>query len=92
VARRDHAALDPRAKDQVRRDGRSLFLIYCCDYQYSTRSPSAPDRWPDHARSSNIEPLFVCTACGKRGADVRPDFATGPFGPVAAMGNRSARL
>jgi hypothetical protein len=24
---------------------------------------------------SDIEPRFVCTACGKRGVDVRPDFA-----------------
>jgi hypothetical protein len=32
------------------------------------------DRWPDDARLSDIEPQFVCTACGKRGADVRPDF------------------
>jgi hypothetical protein len=30
------------------------------------------DRWPDETRLSNIEPR--CKACGKRGADVRPDF------------------
>jgi len=29
---------------------------------------------------SDLEPRFVCTACGKRGADVRPDF------PPARMG------
>jgi len=23
---------------------------------------------------SDLEPLFTCTACGKRGADVRSDF------------------
>jgi hypothetical protein len=23
---------------------------------------------------SDLEPRFVCKACGKRGADVRPDF------------------
>jgi hypothetical protein len=23
---------------------------------------------------SDIEPRFVCSACGERGADVRPDF------------------
>jgi len=33
------------------------------------------DRWPDHVRLSDIEPGFVCTACGKRGAEVRPKFA-----------------
>jgi hypothetical protein len=25
-------------------------------------------------RLSDIEPRFICSACGKRGADVRPDF------------------
>jgi hypothetical protein len=32
------------------------------------------DHWPDDLRLSNIEERFVCRACGKRGADVRPDF------------------
>jgi hypothetical protein len=26
-------------------------------------------------RLSDIEPHFTCTRCGKRGADVRPDFS-----------------
>jgi hypothetical protein len=26
----------------------------------------------DEVRLSDIEPRFVCTACGKRGADARP--------------------
>jgi hypothetical protein len=25
-------------------------------------------------RLSDLEPRFICSACGKRGADVRPDF------------------
>jgi hypothetical protein len=33
--------------------------------------PSA-DHWPDDLRLSYVEPQFVCGACGKRGADVRP--------------------
>jgi hypothetical protein len=28
----------------------------------------------DNVRLSDIEPRFVCKACGKRGADVRPDW------------------
>jgi hypothetical protein len=32
------------------------------------------DPWPDDLRLSDLEPRFVCTACGKRGADIRPDF------------------
>jgi hypothetical protein len=27
-------------------------------------------------RLSDLEDKFTCTACGKRGADVRPDFAS----------------
>ena len=29
---------------------------------------------PDDARLSDIEERFTCRVCGKRGADVRPDF------------------
>jgi hypothetical protein len=28
------------------------------------------DQWADDVRLSDIEPQFVCSACGKRGADV----------------------
>ena len=31
------------------------------------------DRWPDDIRLSDIEDRFICTACGKRGADVQGD-------------------
>ena len=49
-------------------------LIYCADYHCSHSTAISADRWPDDMRLSDIEPLFVCKACGKRGADVRPDF------------------
>jgi hypothetical protein len=32
------------------------------------------DPRPDHVRLSDLETRFVCKACGRRGADVRPDF------------------
>jgi hypothetical protein len=32
------------------------------------------------ARLSDIEPRFVCKACGKRGADVRPHFEPATIG------------
>jgi hypothetical protein len=34
----------------------------------------------DHMRLSNIEPDFVCTACGKRGAEVRSKFSQANMG------------
>ena len=45
------------------------------------------DQWPDHVRLSDLEARFVCKACGKKGADVRPDFNWNE-NPVAAMGYR----
>jgi hypothetical protein len=32
------------------------------------------DQWADEVRLSDIEGQFVCNVCGKRGAEVRPDF------------------
>ena len=32
------------------------------------------DQRPDEVRLSDLEPLFICRACGIRGADVRPNF------------------
>ena len=48
-------------------------LIYCADYRCSHSIAISGDYWPDDLRLSDIEPQFVCRACGKRGADVRPD-------------------
>ena len=49
-------------------------LIYCQDYKCSHSLAVSADGWPDDLRLSDIEPRFVCKTCGKRGADVRPDF------------------
>jgi hypothetical protein len=45
------------------------------------------DRWLDDKRLSDLEPRFVCTACGKRGAEVRPDFNWNRK-PIKVMGFR----
>ena len=49
-------------------------LVYCADYRCSHSIAISADQWPDDLRLSDIEDRFTCTACGKRGADVRPDF------------------
>ena len=49
-------------------------LIYCQDYKFSHSIAISGDPWPDDVRVSDIEAHFTCRACGKRGADVRPDF------------------
>jgi hypothetical protein len=52
----------------------SAVLIYCSDYRCSHWTAISGDRWPDDVRLSDIEPRFTCQACGRRGADVRPNF------------------
>jgi hypothetical protein len=49
-------------------------LVYCADYRCSRSVAMSADEWPDDLRLSDIEDRFTCSACGKRGADVRPDF------------------
>jgi len=53
-------------------DGPTSILVYCADYRCSHSIAMSADQWSEDARLSDIEPRFVCKACGKRGADVRP--------------------
>ena len=72
---------------EMRDTGVRGFLIYCSDYKRSHSVAISADPWPDDVRLSDLEARFICKGCGKRGADVRPDFHwQGP--PVAAMGYR----
>jgi hypothetical protein len=49
-------------------------LIYCADYHCSHSIALSAVHWPDDLRLSDIELRFVCRACGRRRADIRPDF------------------
>ena len=62
---------------ELRTTGINTVLIYCADYRCTHHVTVSADRWGDDVRLSDIEGGFVCTACGKRGADVRPDFPKG---------------
>jgi hypothetical protein len=59
---------------ELREQGVHGLLIYCADYRCSHSIAISGNAWPDDMRLSDIEPRFVCAACGKHGADVRPDF------------------
>jgi hypothetical protein len=72
---------------QMREMGVRGVLIYCADYRCGHHIALSADRWPDAMRLSDIEPRFVCTACGRRGAEVRPDFERDRPG-TSAMGYR----
>jgi hypothetical protein len=60
---------------EMRASGVHGVLVYCSDYRCSHSTAISADRWPDDdVRLSDLERLFSCHACGKRGADVRPDW------------------
>jgi hypothetical protein len=59
---------------EMRSSGVRGLLIYCADFRCSHHVTITAVQWADDVRLSDIEPRFVCSACGKRGADVRPDF------------------
>jgi hypothetical protein len=68
---------------EVRSTGERGLMVYCRDYKCSHMIKIAPadaDKWPDDLRVSDLEPRFVCEACGKRGAELRGDPAPPKMG------------
>ena len=59
---------------EMRAAGVRGLLIYCSDYHCSHSTTISGDRWADDVRLSDLELRFTCQACGRRGADVRPNF------------------
>jgi hypothetical protein len=59
---------------EIKASGPRRPLVYCGDYGCAHSVVIDSDRRPDDVRLSDLEPLFVCQACGHRGADVRPLF------------------
>jgi hypothetical protein len=77
--RRHHWAMPKPTRQKItfaemRASGVRGLLIYCSDYHCSHWTTISDDRWADDLRLSDIAGGFVCSACGKRGAEVRPDF------------------
>jgi hypothetical protein len=65
---------------EMRASGVRGVLIYCADHKCSHSIEMSAGRWAGNLRLSDIEDQFVCTACGKRGADVRPHFEPARMG------------
>ena len=65
---------------EMRASGVRDVLIIAATIVARTMSKSTPIGRPDNVRLSDVDPSFTCTACGKRGADIRPNF------PQARMG------
>lgn len=75
---------------KMRNSGVRGILIYCSDYCCSHLVTMSADQWGDDVRLSDIEPRFVCNACGRRGADVQPDIDWDEK-PTRTMGCRRTR-
>jgi hypothetical protein len=58
---------------QMRQSGARRLYVFCGDYKCSHSVVMDADCWPESLRLSDLEALFVCSVCGHRGADVRPD-------------------
>jgi hypothetical protein len=48
---------------------------FCRDHRCSHHIETNADGWADDVRLSDIEPSFVYSVCGKRGAEARPKFS-----------------
>lgn len=69
----NHADGRPRkiTLGELRSTGVRDLLVFCADYRCSHNvrlSADYVDQWPDAIRLSELEPRFVCKACGQRGA------------------------
>ncbi|WP_271596994.1 hypothetical protein [Bradyrhizobium sp. CCBAU 45384] len=57
----------------LRSTGVRDLIVFCQDYwcSHNVKLPAEyVDRWPDRIRISQLEPRFVCTACGMRGSNI----------------------
>ena len=59
---------------EMREMGVRGLLIFCADYKCSHSIALSAHHWPDEFRLSDVEPG---SACGRRAAEVRPDFNWG---------------
>jgi hypothetical protein len=60
---------------EIREAGASGVIVFCSNYRCPHFERLAADAWPDdHVRLWDVGQQFVCQLCGKRGADVRPDY------------------
>jgi hypothetical protein len=50
---------------EMRSSGVRGLLIYCANFHCSHSIAISADQWPDQVRLSDLEPRFVCQACGR---------------------------
>jgi hypothetical protein len=57
---------------EMRSAGVRGVIVHCRQCAYV--ETASADEWPSNARLSDLQGSYVCSICGKRDADVRPDF------------------
>jgi hypothetical protein len=60
---------------QMRQSGLRHLHVFCGDDQCAYSVAMDPDCWPASLRLADLEALFVCSACGHRGAKIRQELA-----------------
>lgn len=58
---------------EMRAAGYTSIIVSCSDFKCSHSVSLKADHWSDDVRLSDLESQFVCSVCGKKGAEVRPD-------------------
>ena len=77
---------------EMRDAGLTGLLIFCSDYRCSHGIEISAEPWPDEVRLSDLEPRFVRKVCGRRGADIRPNFRPARRGPAATRLSLTCKL
>ena len=65
---------------EMRSAGVRGVLVYCGDYKCAHSIAMNADQWPNDMRLSDLEPQFVCSACGTRGVPTSGRTLTGATG------------
>jgi hypothetical protein len=60
----------------MRRMGRRSIVIYCGNDRCRHQAELNADRWPDEVTFGDLQERMVCSVCGHKGADVRPDWGS----------------
>jgi hypothetical protein len=84
MARHTRPSSEPVTMGHVRSHGCRDLFVYCTSGWCHHSAKLNGDWLRDDTVLLEIEPRFVCTACGLIGADVRPDWT--PHNGVGGMG------
>ena len=71
---RKREIFEPVTLGHIRGHGCRDLLVYCSSINCNHETKMNADHLPDKTVIRQLGPRMVCTLCGHRGADVRPDW------------------